>query len=96
MDKMRPYEVNDYIKSLRYIDRTLRELERYSNFIYLQSNTKKELKPKDIMSLPWDVDEFKEKPRYSEEEEKALEEKAEKLKYMLKNYIVKTEKANLI
>lgn len=96
MDKMRPYEVNDYIKSLRYIDRTLRELERYSNFIYLQSNTKKELKPKDIMSLPWDVDEFKEKPQYSEEEEKALEEKAEKLKYMLKNYIVKTEKANLI
>lgn len=96
MDSMRLYEVNDYIKSLRYVDRTARELERYSNYIYLQSNTKKELHPEDIMKLPWDEDEFKEKPHYSEEERKMLEERAAKLKKMIESGQMKMEKANLI
>lgn len=95
MDKMRPYEVNDYMKSLKYIDKTVRELERYSNYIYLQSNTKKELKPSDIMTLPWDEDEFKEKPKYSEEEDKMMQGKAEQLRKMLISGQIKLEEANL-
>lgn len=96
MDKMRPYEVNDCLKNIKYVDKTYRELERFYSYVYLQSNTKKQLKPKDIMELPWDIDEFKEKPEYNEEEEKELEQKAERLKYMIKNFNVKTETANLL
>lgn len=96
MDEMRTYEVNDYLKNIKYVDRTYRELERFYSYVYLQSNTKKQLKPKDILELPWDIDEFKEKPEYNEEEEKMLEAKAERLKYMLQNYVVTTEKANLV
>lgn len=96
MDKMRTWEVNDYIKSLKYIDKTVRELERYSNYIYLQSNTKKELKPSDIMSLPWDEDEFKEKPKYSEVEDKIMHSKSEQLKKMIDNGQIKFEEAHLI
>lgn len=96
MDRMRPYEVNDYLKSLKYIDKTLRELERYSNYIYLQANSKKEIKLSDIMSLPWDVDEFKEKPKYSDEERAKLEARAERLKKMIDSGKMIMDKADLI
>lgn len=96
MDSMRTYEVSDLMKNVKYADRTVKELERYSNYIYLQANTKKELKPTDIMSLPWDVDEFKEKPKYDEEERKVLEQRAERLKKMIDSGNMKMDKANLM
>ena len=94
MDKMRPYEVNDYMKSLKYIDRTVRELERFSNYIYVQSNTKKEIKLKDILELPWDK-ENKEEHHYSKEEEQILRKKANYLQMMLESGNVKYEEAKL-
>lgn len=94
MDKMRPYEVNDYMKSLKYIDRTVRELERFSNYIYVQSNTKKEIKLKDILELPWD-NENKEEHHYSKEEEQILQKKANYLQMMLESGNVKFEEAKL-
>jgi len=96
MDKMRPYEVNDMLKVLKYVDKTVRELERYSNFIYLQSNTKKQLSPSDIMELPWDKDEFKEPPHYSEEEDRMMHDKSETLRKMIASGKVQLEEATLI
>ena len=96
MDTMRTWEVNDYIKSLKYVDRTFRELSRYSNYIYAQSlSGKKELKLSDIMSLPWD-DEGKEEHIYSREEEETLKRKASILKNIIDNGQIKIEEAKLI
>lgn len=84
MDILNQYEVTSLIKSIKYVDRTQRELERFSNYIYLQSQTKKELKLKDLYELPWD-EEIETKQGYTKEEKNDMKSKMEKLRSRIQN-----------
>lgn len=69
MDELQQWELNSIIENIKYLDKNDREIDRYKLYVSIQSNSKKKLKPEDILSLPWDnegkneewSDEYKEK-----------------------------------
>lgn len=51
---MQDYEVNDIIDNLPYLDKNSWEQSRLQSFVNLQINSKKQLKPTDVIQFPWD------------------------------------------
>ena len=80
---MKVYEAMEYLGSLAYRSRDLSEMGRFIAYIIAQTNSKKTLKPSDIMKFPWDKEEGPKAP--SNEELKRLKEKAKRIAEKKKN-----------
>ena len=94
---MTEYEASECLKYAEFVDRIDRELLRYQLYVSIQSNSKKEIKPTEILKLPWDnafLDETEFK--YNEKEEKNLEIKSEYFADMLNNGNLSFEKMNKV
>lgn len=75
---MQSYELNDIINNIPYIDKNEWERFRYNIYSNIQMNSKKKLKPTDIIKYNWDIVE-KENNNISNEDIKRLQEKANKI-----------------
>lgn len=75
---MQSYELNDIINNIPYIDKNEWERFRYTIYSNIQMNSKKKLKPTDIIKYNWDIVE-KENNNISNEDIKRLQEKANKI-----------------
>lgn len=97
LDKMPEYEAFECIKYLDFVDKVDREMERYQIWVAIQTNSKKQLSMKDILSLPWDNDFINETEfTYNEEEEAKLNENAKEWENILTNNRVKFESTNML
>lgn len=54
MDKMQPYELNDILENLQFVDRNGWEQTRIIAYFIAQKMCKKKLEIKDILNLPYD------------------------------------------
>lgn len=73
------------MNNIKYLDKTEREIDRYKLYVSVQSNSKKKLKPEDIMKLPWDDDDVKWSEEYKEDVAKQRKETEERMKQIIKN-----------
>lgn len=51
---MQDYEVNTIIENIPYLDRASWEQNRFSIYSNVQMNSKKQIKPTDIIKFAWD------------------------------------------
>lgn len=79
LDDMQEWEVNDIVSCIKWLDRTERELSRYQLYVSVQSNSKKKLTPKDILSLPWDDEGVNKGTQISDEEAERIKARAKQL-----------------
>lgn len=94
---MKEYEANECIKNIKYLDRDEKELLRYQLYVAINSNSKKQVSVKEILSLPWDNKFLNENEwEYNKEEEKELNDRADRFAEMLKNNKIQFETANNI
>ena len=84
MDEMQWCEVNDMIENIKYVDRTERELGRYSIYANVLSNGGK-IKIEDIMKLPWDDEGKNVGTPVNEEEAMRLKARAAQLAHAIEN-----------
>ena len=54
LDQMQHYEIEDCIENIKYSNKESWEQTRFQVYANAQMNTKKTLKPTDILKLPWD------------------------------------------
>lgn len=54
MDEMQEYEVSELLDGIPYLDKNDWERSRYSIYTNIQMNSKKKLKPTDILKFSWD------------------------------------------
>ena len=95
---MTEYEVTECINNVDFVDKNERMLMRYQLYVAIQSNSKKQMKPQDILELPWD-DRFLNKTEfeYDEKEEERLKNKADMyIKMMEKGKFEFNESVNLM
>lgn len=95
---MQEYEAAECIKNVEFTDKNDRMVQRYQLYVAIQSNSKKQLKPQDILELPWD-DRFLNKTEfeYNEKEEAMLKRQADiYAKMMEKGNLNFTENADLM
>ena len=85
---MTTWEAADIIQNVDYVDHNQRELDRYKLYVMIQSNSKKRIQIKDVMTLPWD----KTPKEYDEEEDKRLTQTENMLLDMLNSGELKLEK----
>lgn len=81
MDEMEDWEVNDIIENLPYLDRNDWERSRLQVYSNVQMNTKKKLKPNDILEFPWDNKE--ENTSISNEDIDRLKRKSEMIRQQI-------------
>lgn len=85
MDVMQYNEVVDIIQNIKWLDKNERELDRYKVFVNVQANSKKRLKPEDIMKLPWDDENKNTGTQISEEEVTERKNRAKELEMKIQN-----------
>lgn len=86
MDKMEDYEVNDVISNLSYLDRNDWERSRLNAYVVAQVNSRKQLKPTDIIKFSWDTEEgIRQDTSISNEDIERLKKKSEQINKQLKN-----------
>jgi len=56
LDEAQPYELDIYIKKYNQLERSNWEQTRFIAYIIAQCNSKKKLKPDDILKFDWDID----------------------------------------
>lgn len=86
MDELQQWELNTIVENIQYLDKNQREIDRYKLYVSIQSNSKKKLKPEEIMRLPWDDDKTAE---WTEDYKKTLanrrKETEERMSQIIKN-----------
>lgn len=86
LDTLQQWELNTIVENIKYLDRNEKEIDRYKLYVSIQSNSKKKIKPEEIMKLPWDNDETTE---WSEEYKQQLSQKRketeERMSQIIKN-----------
>lgn len=84
---MEEWEVNDMLDNLRYLERNEWERSRYAIYSNIQINSKKKLKPTDIMKFEWDdeKEESGEKQTISKEDINRLKEKSKLISKVMTN-----------
>lgn len=82
MDEMQDYEVNDILECLPYLERNDWERTRFLAYANCQINTKKKLKPNDILSFPWEKE--NKETEISNDDIKRLRKKAAEIKQIKK------------
>lgn len=85
MDIMQYNEVVDIIKNIKWLDRNERELDRYKVFVNVQANSKKKLKPEDILKLPWDDENKNTGTQISEDLARQYRDRAKELEMKIQN-----------
>lgn len=94
---MEQYEANECVKNLVYLDRDLKELERYQLYVLVNANSKKNVTAREIMKLPWDNKFLNETEfEYSEEESESLKEMENSFADMLSKGTLKMDEVNSI
>ena len=83
MDEMQQYEVRNLIESITYVDKNQWEMCRASMYLQAQMNSKKQLKPSDILKFKWDEDD-------EEQNQSISNADIERLKIKAKQYIENT------
>lgn len=76
MDKMQMYELNFMLDSLNYSERDMMEMMRFNSYITAQVNSKKKMKPKDIIAFPWDNEVDEQDKHISDDDISRLKNKA--------------------
>ena len=76
MDKLQDWEVYDIYNMLQYADSPQWEQTRYLMYVVAQVNSRKQLKLTDILKFPWDQEGGLAKTTISDDEIKALKERA--------------------
>ena len=81
MDKMTFCELNDIIINIPYLDRNLWESARLNSYIIAQVNSKKTIKPTDILKFKWDNENEgnAEEQKISNEDIKRLKERSKQI-----------------
>lgn len=85
---MEEWEVIDMLDNLRYLERNEWERSRYEIYSNIQINSKKKLKPTDIMKFEWDDEketETVENKTITKEDIKRLNEKTKIINQALSN-----------
>lgn len=54
MDNLQEYEVSELLDGIPYLDKNDWERSRYSIYTNIQMNSKKKLKPTDVLKFCWD------------------------------------------
>ena len=86
MDELQQWELNTIIKNIKYLDRNEREIDRYKLYVSIQSNSKKKLKPEEILPLAWDKETNGEwSEDYKEQIAKKRKETEERMSQIIKN-----------
>lgn len=80
MNQLEEWEINTLIESIPYADRTQWEMCRQMLYLTAQVNSKKKLKPKDIMEFAW------EKPEKVKAHETPTHEEISKARDMAKYF----------
>lgn len=91
LDEMQQYEINTLIENIKYVDRTQREMSRYQLYVTVQANSKKKLKPEELIKLPWDEDNVFEKGELTTKE---IEQHNEDMKRIEEKFAQMTKKQN--
>lgn len=78
---MKTYEVAEYLGSVQYRGRDLKDMARMIAQLIAQVNSKKTIKSTDIVKFPWDDD--KQVPVVTDEEREQLAKRAEAIKRQL-------------
>jgi len=84
MDTMQEWELDHFLSSLQYADRNLWESSRFTSYIIAQINSKKQLRPTDIMKFTWDKQE-KQLDLNNKKEIEAFKAKMKDFEEMIKN-----------
>lgn len=84
LDKMQPYEVSVILEYIGNADKTSWEQTRMQMYITAQVNSKKKLKPTDIMPFIWDKEEVKDTSISNEDKNRLMEKAKEIEKYFNK------------
>ena len=85
MDVMEEYELQDTIQNLKYIDKDAWERLRIQIYSNVQMNTKKKLKPEDILKFPWEQEDKPKDTSISNEDISRLREKAQQISQNINN-----------
>ena len=86
MDKLEQWELNTIVENIQYLDKNQREIDRYKLYVSIQSNSKKKLKPEEILHLPWDNESNEEwSEEYKQTLAKRRKETEERMAQILKN-----------
>ena len=80
MDQMQDYEVNDIIENLPYLERNNWERSRFEAYVHCQTQTKKHIKPADLLKFPWENEREKGDVEISNYDIQRLRSKAEQMK----------------
>lgn len=78
---MKTYEVAEYLGSVQYRGRDLKDMSRMIAQVIAQVNSKNTIKAADIVKFPWDSD--KPVPVVTDEEREQLAKRAEAIKKQL-------------
>ena len=93
MDDMKYYELKPILKNLNVSVKNDWEVARQICYTIVQSQSKRKLKPSDIMQFPWEKD-YKDKPRMQdvkvtkEMKEKMIREMETNKELLIKNHII--------
>ena len=86
LNELQQWELNTIVENIQYLDKNEREIDRYKLYVSIQSNSKKKLKPEDILKLPWDSNSDNEwSEEYKEELTKRRKETEERMSQIIKN-----------
>lgn len=86
MDELQQWELNTMIENIKYLDRNEREIDRYKLYVSIQSNSKKKITPKEILSLPWDEEQGAEwSEEYKADIASKRKEMEERMSQIIKN-----------
>lgn len=76
MDEMEEYEIKDAVENLSYYEKNDWERTRLNIYSSVQMNTKKKLKPEDVLKFPWEVEPKVKDTNISNEDIERLREKS--------------------
>lgn len=86
MDELEQWELNTIVENIQYLDRNQREIDRYKLYVSIQSNSKKKIKPEEVIRLPWDGNSDNEwSDEYKEALAKRRKETEERMSQIIKN-----------
>lgn len=85
MDEMQEYEVATVIDNIPYLDINEWEQTRQMIYVYAQSQSRKQLKPSDLLSFKWDANYKEHTTEISNEDISRLRSQAKKIEQQLQN-----------
>lgn len=85
LNNLELYEAAEIVNNLPYVNRDEKDLWRYEIYVLCQANSKKRLKPTDILEFAWDKDTTTASHTITNEEINQLKAKGQALEKYLKD-----------